>query len=103
MDQLPAIVSGSSTALIIAIAAHTSWKLKQSATTDLYKIYEDQDGLATEESQKKYFSTVRIVKLILTAAWTLGFLVSLLAAILNTVHISSLLLLHWFTFASWVS
>lgn len=103
MHHLPVAVTTSSAVIIIVIVAQALWKFKQSAQYRAHKVYEDQDGAATEESQKAYSRTVRIVRFFLTAAWIIGFSFSLSASALNASNASTLLFVDWVTFASWVS
>ena len=103
MDHLPLIIDAVSTACVLALAAQTWWKFKKSSVNEHQKLYEDEDGAATEDSQKEYLSIVRILKYAVIALWSVGCLLSLSAAVLATTATSTGLSLDWFAFASWVS
>lgn len=104
MDQLPLVISAISTTSIIILAAQTLWKFwSSSSNANQKKLYEDQDGVATEDSQKAYLRYVRVLKYSIAALWSAGCILALSAAILNTTAIRSLLFFDWITFASWVS
>ena len=97
------VVVALSTVLILSIAAQTSWSFWRSAKSMKSKLYEDQDGSATEDSQASYARTVRIVRFSLTASWAVGISLSLSAAIHGIVNSWAFVLLDWGGFASWVS
>ncbi|KAL8784006.1 MAG: hypothetical protein Q9195_009216 [Heterodermia aff. obscurata] len=101
MELVPLIVNAVSTAVILALAAQTSWRFKKSFVNDNQKIYEDGDGAATDDSQKAYLTIVRILKHAVIALWSVGCLLSLSAAILTTTATGAGLSLEWFAFASW--
>ena len=103
MEHLPLIVDAISTTVILTLVAHTWWNFKKSSVNENQKLYEDEDGAATEDSQKKYSRIVRILKYAVIALWGVGCLLSLSAAILTTADTNAGPSLDWFTFASWVS
>ena len=103
MEHSPLVVDAISTAFILALAAQTCWKFQKSSVNENQKLYEDEDGAATEDSQKEYLSIVRILKYAVIALWGVGCLLSLAAAILTTAATTTGLSLDWFAFASWVS
>ena len=103
MEHLPLIVDAISTVSILALAAQTWWRFKKSSVNENQKLYEDEDGAATEDSQREYSSIVRILKYAVITLWIVGCLLSLSAAILTTAATRAGLGLDWFTFASWVS
>ena len=103
MEHLPLVVDAVSTAVILALAAQTWWKFKKSSVNDNQKVYEDEDGAATDDSQKEYSAVVRILKYAVIAVWSVGCPLSLSAAILTTTATRAGLGLEWFAFASWVS
>ena len=103
MDRLPEFVSLSSTVFVIVIVAHACGEFQLSAKKEAQKLYEDQDGAATEESQKEYSKIIRVTKFCLLATWVTGLVISLSAAILNTLGAKHLLLVDWSIFAHWVS
>ncbi|CAF9906103.1 MAG: hypothetical protein HETSPECPRED_006056 [Heterodermia speciosa] len=102
MEHLPLVLDAISTAVILALAAQTWWKFKKSSVNDNQKVYEDEDGAATDDSQKEYLAVVRILKYAVIAVWSLGCPLSLSAAILTTTATRAGLSLEWFAFASWV-
>ena len=104
MDHLPLVISAISTAFIFILAAQTLWKFrKSSSNANQKKLYEDQDGVATEDSQKGYLNYVRVLKYSIAALWSAGCILALSTAILNTIGVKGLLFFDWITFASWVS
>lgn len=74
---------------------------KDSEYDDTYEIYEDLDGVATEESQKAYSTALPIY--ILLSCTVVGLLASIAKASVaaiqqaNDVHIEA-----WFLFGTWV-
>lgn len=64
------------------------------------ELYEDEDGVATEESQKAY--SVRIQNILATAIAVAGLGVSLAGAIRATLAGTNVIT-WWFHFAIWVS
>ena len=103
MEPLPLVVDAVSTVLILALAAQTWWRFRKSSVNENQKLYEDEDGAATEDSQKEYLSIVRNLKYAVIALWSVGCLLSLSEAVLTTTATSAGLSLDWFAFASWVS
>ena len=103
MDRLPISVSISSTVFVLVIVAHACWEFQHSTKEGTQKIYQDQDGAATERSQTDYSKIARIIKFCLSATWITGLVISLSAAILNISEARTLLLLDWSIFANWVS
>ena len=74
---------------------------KTSGYHDIDVLYEDGDGAATIDSQRE-FSTIVPRSLALVGS-VLGFLFSVVAAVLNTVHHEGVLGIEsWLTFGSWV-
>ncbi len=65
-----------------------------------HKLYEDQDGVATEESQKGYSAT--IPKYIALSSSVTGFLASVAIAAFASVHGETEHIGHWLVFATWV-
>ena len=103
MDSLSISVSISSTVFVIVLVALACWEFQHAAKEGTQKLYKDQDGAATEESQKEYSNVIRVVKFCLSATWIAGLVVSLIAATLNISKARTLLLLDWSIFANWVS
>lgn len=78
-----------------------SFLCKGSGYDEVHALYEDEDGAATEESQKEYSVIVQRY-LILTGA-VIGLLLSIAASVLSTVHPGGMLFLeNWLAFGSWV-
>lgn len=76
-------------------------KAKGNGYEDLHKLYEDRDGVATEESQNEYSAT--IPKYIALSSCILGFLVSIIIAVFTTIHPSkNFFVENWVIFGSWV-
>ncbi len=68
---------------------------------DVYKLYEDEDGAATEETQKE-FSVALPTYLALSSA-IIGFLASVTNAVITTIlPILSLCTESWLMFGCWV-
>jgi len=85
---------------IPAIIDHVArFRQKKDKKTSLY---EDADGVATEESMAKY-STV-VPKILLAILATLGLLTAIALAVLATVHNDELLakVENWLNVATWV-
>lgn len=65
-------------------------------------LYEDEDGVATEETEAAFTDKYQRISIVLLSI--LGFLVSLVLAILATVRLRlSLPIEQWLQFAIWVS
>lgn len=73
---------------------------KPSPKTGQSKPYEDEDGTATEESQKAY--SVRTQNFLLIAVSALGFSAALVESVLATLHSWTLSNNVWINFAVWV-
>lgn len=59
--------------LIALLAANVLWTSRRARASKVRKLYEDKDGVSTDESQKRYFYLVRVVRFLLLAIWGLGF------------------------------
>ena len=76
-------------------------ELRGTASDETSKLYEDEDGIATEETQKEYSATVP--KSIALWCSLLGFSASMSIAIYSTVHPAlDLYVEHWLSFCTWV-
>ena len=92
-----------STSLVALIAVRVLWTSRRVSATEAHKLYQDKDGVATEESQKHYFYFVRIAKFLLLAIWAVGLSVSLGASVSRTTVAGSAPIVEsWLTFAAWV-
>lgn len=82
-----------------ALAAVSHFRRKDKATAELY---EDQDGVATEESMVKY--SAKWPKTFLSVFATLGFAFATASAVLATVNQSGtfVLIQNWLSFLQWV-
>ena len=103
MDRFPLIVAALSIGLSAAISIQVLWRLNRASATDLFKLYEDRDGIATEQSHKHYTASIRITKGASIAVWAIGLLVSLATATSRTVGTEIAQVTEaWLTFACWV-
>ena len=67
----------------------------------IQKLYEDQDGIATEETQKQYSAAVP--KYLIFASTISGLLLSIASSVYSTVlPTRNLYTENWLTFGSWV-
>ena len=65
------------------------------------KLYEDEDGIATEDTQKEY--SAALPKYTALSCSILGFLASIITAVSATVHPTLNLRLElWLSFGIWV-
>ena len=106
----PSLVFGLVTLLLIFfISTPTFFRLYKRAIVELRgtvsdetsKLYEDKDGIATEETQKGYSAAVP--KYIALLCSLLGFSASVCIAVYSTVHPTlDLYLEHWLSFGIWV-
>jgi hypothetical protein len=104
---LSKLLGGLNLSVLVAVSILLGSSLKASLesrkprpTADQSKIYEDEDGKATEESQKAY--SVRIQKFLLVAVTGAGFSVALVESILAVLHSWELSNTPWIDFAIWV-
>ena len=76
-------------------------KLKPKDYEDVHKLYEDEDGAATEESQKEY--SAALPKYLILSSTIIGFLASTTTAVMTTVMpMNTMYLNNWLLFGSWV-
>ena len=65
------------------------------------RVYEDEDGSATEETQKEYSTTAP--KFIALSSSAAGFIASIVSAVFTSAHsIRNLYVENWLVFGSWV-
>lgn len=104
MARFSLVVAALSIGLNAAISFHILWRFNRPSARDLNKLYEDRDGVATDESHRRYSTSNRIIKSVAIAVWAIGFLVSLATATSRTARAEPTLVTEaWLTFASWVS
>ena len=90
-----------STSTFLKLYKRAIVELRGTASDETAKLYEDQDGIATEETQKEYSATVP--KSIALWCSLLGFSASMSIAIYSTVHPAlDLYVEHWLSFGTWV-
>ena len=110
-SQTSSIVVGSvgiSLVAAISIPALFSiyWKFnprKEQQYEDAQGRYEDEDGVATAESQEKFEYSTTLPKVLILASSVIGLLVSIAVAVLSTVHPGrTLFVASWINFGTWV-
>ncbi len=103
MEHLPLIVAALTGGLNAAISVYVLWRFQRLSSNNLQKLYEDHDGIATDDSHNIYLTSTRIIKSLTTAVWAIGFLVSVATAISRTVQTENTQVTEaWLTFACWV-
>lgn len=76
-------------------------KARGNTPNDASKLYQDQDGIATEETQKRY--TAALPKYLALSFSVLGLSASLGIAVYATVHPTlNLYVENWLSFGTWV-
>ena len=76
-------------------------KARVSAPGEASKLYEDEDGIATEETQKEY--TAALPKYLALSLSVLGLSISIATAVYTTVSPTLILYFeHWLSVATWV-
>ena len=76
-------------------------KARVSVPGEASKLYEDEDGIATEETQKEY--TAALPKYLALSLSVLGFSISIGTAVYTTVSPTLILYFeHWLSVATWV-
>lgn len=76
-------------------------KARGDNSDETFKLYEDKDGIATEETQKRYSAAVP--KYFALSCSLLGFSASTSIAVFSTVHPTlNLYVEHWLSFGIWV-
>ena len=95
--------------LVFFLTVPTFWSLFNQARSkargsdyeEIHKLYEDRDGVATEESQKRY--SAAIPKYIAASSSLLGFIASIAIAAFTSVHSATHPCLeNWLSFGTWV-
>lgn len=97
-----------SLAVLFLIAVHASLGLscklkarKSNQYNELKKLYEDEDGIATESTLAKY--SVALHRYLVMTGAVLGTLASLTASIISTLDMNEGLFIEgWITSGSWV-
>lgn len=103
MASTSCIVAALSISLTALVAAHVLWNSRNGPAKEAHKLYEDRDGIATEESQKRYYLYLRIGKFVLLTLWAIGFSAALGASISRTAASENVLILEsWLAFGAWV-
>jgi len=103
MEHFPLIVAALTGGLNAAISVYVLWRPQRLSSNNLQKLYEDFDGVATDDSYNLYLNSTRIIKSLTTAVWAVGFLVSVASSISRTVRTESTQVTQaWLTFACWV-
>lgn len=103
MEHFPLTVAALTGGLNATISIYVLWRFPRLSSNNLQKLYEDKDGIATDDSHTLYSTSTRIIKSATTAVWAVGFLVSVATAISRTVQTDSTLVTEaWLTFACWV-
>lgn len=101
------VISSVSFALIVAIALPSilvileRFKSQGRNSYDiLHKLYEDEDGIASEKSQERYL--VRLPRYLVLTSTLVGTFISLGCSIYSSVYPNEVPLLQdWMTFGSW--
>ena len=106
----PSLVLGVLTLLLIFLISTLTFRrlykkaiveLRGTASDDTSKLYKDEDGIATEETQKKYSAAVP--KSVALLCSLLGFSASMSVAVYSTVYPTlDLYVEHWLSFGTWV-
>ena len=108
-SQSPSLVFGLIALLLIFLISTPTFlrlykaivQLRGAPSDETSKLYEDEDGIATEETQKGYSAAVP--KFIALLCSLLGFSASLGIAVYSTVHPTlDLYVEHWLSFGTWV-
>lgn len=77
-------------------------RARGNAPIEISKLYEDEDGIATEETQKGYTAT--LPKYLALSCSVLGFSASLGLAVFTTVHPKlNQYVENWLSFSTWVN
>jgi len=86
--------------ILLGFSLRASLQSRSSRPKTEQKLYQDEDGTATEETQKAY--SVRIQNILLIIISVAGFSASFVEAIFGTVQAWSFLTTIWVDFAVWV-
>jgi hypothetical protein len=85
--------------LIISIQTHILSRTSDPGTEEP-ALYQDEDGEASEDTQKAY--TVRLQNFLLVPTSVAGFSIALAEAVIGQLHSWSVLQVIWMDFALWV-
>ena len=106
----PSLVLGVLTLLLIFLISTPTFRrlykraivgLRGTASDDTSKLYKDEDGIATEETQKGYSAAVP--KSVALLCSLVGFSASMSVAVYSTVYPTlDLYVEHWLSFGTWV-
>lgn len=111
-DRNPSVILAGVALALIAVASVTAFLVKQKKNqpsnidniaggVENEKLYEDEDGVATNESQQKYSAAISRYTIILVSF--VGCLTSLSLSVYSTIHPGcNLFLESWMSFGSWV-
>lgn len=103
MEHFPLIVAALTSGLNAAIFVYVLYSFQRPSSNNPQKLYEDKDGIATDDSHTLYSTSTRIIKSATIAVWAVGFLVSVVIAVSRTVQTDSTLVTEaWLAFACWV-
>ena len=90
-----------STPTFLRIFKKVASNAKVNVPDQISKLYKDEDGIATEDTQKRY--SVALPKYIALSCSVLGISASLSIAVFTSVHSSSNLYVeNWLSFGTWV-
>lgn len=107
--KIAPVIAGSVALLSIAIVASAAFlnllinlgRNSRNSDYEGYKLYEDEDGIATERSQQEY--SAAFPRYLLLASSAMGALITIAGSIFSTVHSNNGLFVEcWITFGSWV-
>lgn len=86
---------------LLSFYNRVNMKAKGNGYEEVHKLYEDRDGVATEESQKAF--SAAIPKYIALSGCVVGLLTSLVMAVFtSTRSMGDFFIENWLTFGSWV-
>ena len=86
---------------LLTVCKRARSKARGDSPDETFKLYEDEDGIATEEAQKKY--SAAMPKYFALSCSLLGFSASTSIAVFSTVHPTlDLYVEHWLSFGIWV-
>ena len=86
---------------LISFFYQATSKEKNETSNETSELYQDQDGIATEETQKAY--SAALPKYIALSCSLLGWSASTIVAVFTTVHpVSNIYVEHWVGFVTWV-
>lgn len=107
--EIASVIASAVALVFIAIVASTAfgnlWIKRRpnsrNGDDEGYKLYEDEDGVATAQSQKEYSAT--LPRYLLLASTVMGTMMAIAGSIFNTVHPNKgSSVERWIMFGSWV-